>query len=33
MLHTNFEGHRPFGSEEDFLRILPYIGVAATLVM
>ena len=25
MLHTNFQGHRPFGSrEEDFLRFLPY---------
>ena len=23
MLHTNFQGHRPFGSEEDFLRLLP----------
>ena len=34
MLQTNFQGHRPFGSgEEDFLRFLPYIGVAAILVM
>ena len=34
MRHTNFQGHRPFGSgEEDFLRFLPYIGVAAILVM
>ena len=34
MLHTNFKGHQPFGSgEEDFLRFLPYIGVAAILVM
>ena len=34
MLHTNFQGHRPFGSgEEDFLRFLPYIGVAAILVI
>ena len=34
MLHTNFQGHRSFGSgEEDFLRFLPYIGVAAILVM
>ena len=33
MLHTNFQGHRPFGSgEEGFLRFLPYIGVAAILV-
>ena len=28
MLHTNFQGHRLFGSGvEDFLRFLPYIGV------
>ena len=34
MLHTNFQGQRPFGStEDDFLRILPYMGMAATLVM
>ena len=34
MLHTHFQGHRPFGSgEEDFLRFLPYTGVAAILVM
>ena len=34
MLHTNFQGHWPFGSgEEDFLRFLPYIGVVAILVM
>ena len=34
MLHTNFQGHWPFGSgEDDFLRFLPYIGVAAILVM
>ena len=34
MLHTNFQGHRPFGSgEEDFLRFLPYMGVAVILVM
>ena len=34
MLHTNFQGHWPFGSgEEDFLRFLPYIVMAATLVM
>ena len=34
MLHTKFEGHRPFGSgEEDFLRFLPYMGMAVTLVM
>ena len=34
MLHTKFQGHRPFGSgEEDFLKFLLYIGMAATLVM
>ena len=34
MLHNKFQGHRAFGSgEEDFLRFLPYIGMAAILVM
>ena len=34
MLHTKFQGHRPFGSrEEDFLRFLPYMSMAAILVM
>ena len=34
MLHTKFQGHRPFGSrEEDFLRFLLYMGMAANLVM
>ena len=34
MLHNKFQGHRPFGSrEEDFLRFLLYIGMAAILVM
>ena len=34
MLHTKFQGHRPFGSrEEDFLRFLPCMGMAAILVM
>ena len=34
MLHTKFQGHRPFGSGEvDFLRFLPYVGMAAILVM
>ena len=33
-MHTNFQGHWPFGSrEEDFLRFLPYMGMAASLVM
>ena len=30
MLHTKFYGNRPAGSgEEDFLRFLPYMGMAA----
>ena len=34
MLHTTFQGHRPIGSgEEDFFRFLPYMGMAAMLVM
>ena len=34
MLHTNFQGHQSFGSrEEDFLRFLPYMGMAAILVI
>ena len=34
MLHTKFQGNRPSGSgEEDFFRFLPYIGVAAILVI
>ena len=33
MLHTKFRGNRPAGSGEDFLRFLPYMGVAAILVM
>ena len=34
MLHTKFRGNRPAGSgEEDFLVVLPYMGVAAILVM
>ena len=34
MMHIKFQGHRPFGSrEEDFLRFLPYMGMAAILVM
>ena len=34
MLHTKFLGNRPAGSEEeDFEGILPYMGVAAILVM
>ena len=31
MLHTKLRGNRPAGSgEEDFLRFLPYMGVAVT---
>ena len=34
MLHTKFQGHWSMGSgEEDFLRFLPYMGMAAMLVM
>ena len=34
MLHTKFQGHQSIGSgEEDFLRFLPYMGMAAMLVM
>ena len=34
MLHTKFQAHWSIGSgEEDFLRFLPYMGMAAMLVM
>ena len=34
MLYTKFQGHWSTGSgEEDFLRFLPYMGMAAMLVM
>ena len=34
MLHTKFRGNRPAGSgEKDFEEFLPYMGVAAILVM
>ena len=34
MLHTKFQGHPSIGSgEEDFLRFLPYMDMAAMLVM
>ena len=34
MLHTKFHDKRPTGSgEEDFLRVLPYMGMVAVLVM
>ena len=34
MLHTKFQGHSSIGSgEEDFLRFLLYMGMAAMLVM
>ena len=33
MLHTKFQGHWSIGSGgEDFLRFLPYMGMAAMLV-
>ena len=31
MLHTNFQGHQPFGSREFFLRLLLYMGMVATI--
>ena len=34
MLHAKFQYHRTSGSgEEDFLRVLPYMGMTAILVM
>ena len=33
MLHAKFQDHRTFGSGEDFLRFLPYMSMAAILVM
>ena len=34
MLHARFQDHRTSGSgEEDFLKKLPYLGMAAILVM
>ena len=34
MVHTKLQGHGSFGSRaEDFLRFLPYMGMAAILVM
>ena len=34
ILHAKFQDHRTSGSgEEDFLRFLPYMGIAAILVM
>ena len=34
MLHTKFRGNPPAGStEEDFRRILPYMGMSAILVI
>ena len=33
MLHTKFQGHRPSGSGEDFKGFLPYMGLAAILVV
>ena len=34
MLHAKFQYHRTSGSgEEDFIRFLPYMGMAAILVM
>ena len=33
MLHTKFRENRPAGSGEDFVGFLPYMGMAAILVM
>ena len=34
MVHAKFQDHRTSGSgEEDFLRVLPYMGMAAILVI
>ena len=34
IIHAKFQDHRTSGSgEEDFLRFLPYMGMAAILVM
>ena len=33
MLHAKFQDHMTYGSGEDFKRVLPYMGVAAILVM
>ena len=33
MLHTKFRGDRPFGSGEDILMFLLYMGMVAILVM
>ena len=34
MMHTKIQGHRLFGSaEEYFFKFLPYMGMAAILVM
>ena len=33
MLHAQFQDYRTSGSGEDCLRFLPYIGMAAILVM
>ena len=34
MLHAKFQDHRTFGfGEEDFLRFLPYMGMATILVI
>ena len=34
MIHAKFQDHRTSSSgEEDFLRFLPYLGMAAILVM
>ena len=31
MLYAKFQGHRPLGSEGDFLRFLPYMGLSGAV--
>ena len=33
MLHSKFQVHRTSGSGDDSLKVLPYMGIAAILVM
>ena len=33
MIHAKFQDHRTSGSGEDFLRVLPCMGMVAILVM
>ena len=33
MIHAKFQDHKTYGSGEVYLRFLPYMGMAAILVM